>query len=386
MARAALEEWRRRIREAVGAAAGDGGYPLEAVRRLLALGVQRIPFDPTVGGEGLGLRGFTAVLEDIAAVDGSLAAVVMGAYSAGAFLASAATPEQRRALLAPLLAGEGMYAVAVTEPEAGTDVAAIRTRCRRLPDGTWRLDGRKAFISNTGHELWRGAVVLARGPDPDRHTAFLVPADAPGFSLGPVRDTIGWSRVGVHDLVLDGVVVADERRLGEPGKGMGLALATFDRGRVAVASLACGLCRAAWEEADAYARRRHSFGDPLVAHEAVADHVLRLWRLYNRARLVTRQAAEAADAGLPLAVWAALAKWEATDAAVEAARLGGQVMGGRGLLRGTGAAARWGDAKVLEIVEGTTEALTLVLRRRLRWEGLAAAPEEEPRGAAHAGA
>ncbi len=376
---ASLKRWRSRVRAVMATlpAGADDAYPLDAVRRLLALGVQRVPFDAALGGEGLGVRGLAAVLEEMAAVDGSLAAIVMGMYSANALLAQCATAQQREAALAPLLAGDGLAAVAVTEPGAGTDVAAVRTTCGQLPGGTWRLDGEKAFISNTGHDLWRLTIVLARGPAADRHTAFLVPTAAPGLTVERSRATIGWRRVGVHDLRLSGVVLPDESRLGAVGEGLRLALTAFDRGRVAVAALASGLCRGAWQDADAYARQRHTFGEPLIAHQAVADEVVAVWRLYGRAHLATTQAAEAADRGLPLGPWAALAKWEATDAAVQAARLGAQVLGGRGLLQGTKAAARWGDAKTLEVVEGTTEALALVLRRRLQKEGLPAASGDE---------
>jgi short/branched chain acyl-CoA dehydrogenase len=368
---ASCKRWRSRVRAVMATlpAVADDAYPLDAVRRLLALGVQRVPFDATLGGEGLGVRGLAAVLEEMAAVDGSLAAIAMGMYSANALLAQCATAQQREAALAPLLAGDGLAAVAVTEPEAGTDVAAVRTTCRQRPDGTWRLDGEKAFISNTGHDLWRLTIVLARGPAADRHTAFLVPTATPGLTVERSRATIGWRRVGVHDLRLSGVVLPDE--------GLRLVLAAFDRGRVAVAALASGLCRGAWQDADAYARERHTFGEPLIAHQAVADELVALWRLYGRAHLATTQAAEAADRGLPLGPWAALAKWEATDAAVQAARLGAQVLGGRGLLQGTKAAARWDDAKTLEVVEGTTEALALVLRRRLQKDGLPAASGDE---------
>ena len=377
-----LATWRRRVRSEVdlsGFSAGDG-YPLDAVRRLLDLGVQRVPFGVSLGGAGLGMHGLVAILEDLAAMDGSLAAIVMGIYSANALLAAGSTPAQRQKWLAPLLAGEGLAAVAVTEPGAGTDAAAIRTTCRQLSDGSWRLDGKKVFISNTGHALWRLTMVLARGPMPDRHTAFLVPADAQGLTVDGSRATIGWARVGVHDLALNGVLVADCNRLGEPGEGLHLFLDAFDHGRVAAAALATGLARGAWQEADSYARRRHSFGDPLIAHQAVADHLVTLWRLYTRARLVTEQAALAADAGHDLGPWAALAKWEATDAAVQAARLAVQTLGSYGLLTGGRAASLWGDAKTLEIVEGTTEVQMLVLRRRLQKGGLPTQPSEDEEG------
>ena len=375
----ALARWRTQVREAVGLGGQQvrDGYPLETVRRLLALGVQRIPFSAALGGEGLGVRGLAAVLEDLAAEDGSLAAIVMGLYSANAFLAAEATPSQRQGALASLLAGDGLAAVAVTEPEAGTDVGSIRTTCRQLGDGRWRLEGRKAFISNTGHPLWRFTIVLAQGPMADRHTAFLVPHDAPGLTVAESRATIGWSRVGVHDLELNGVIVRDSDRMGEPGEGLPLALAEFDRGRVAVAALATGLCRGAWEVSLAHARQRQSFGQPLIAHQAVADHLVTLWRLYTRARLVTELAADALDAARDFKPWAALAKWEATDAAVAAARLAVQTLGARGLLQGSRGATLWADAKTLEIVEGTTEVQTMVLRRRLQQAGLPVVPSPE---------
>lgn len=381
----AVRDWRRRVRAFLRDLDVPGdGYPTDAVRGLLALGVQRVSIDAALGGEGLGLRGAAAVLEELATYDGSLGAAVMGIYSANAFVTLGATPEQRRTWLDPLLAGEGVAAVAVTEPQAGTDLGALATTCRQAGDGRWRLDGRKAFISNTGHELWRLTIVLAQGPEAKGHTAFLVPPDTPGFAVDRARSTIGWSRVGVHDLTLDGVVVPDAQRLGPPGQGLRLALAAFDRGRVAVAALACGLCRAAFEDADAYTRRRETFGAPLVDHDAVADHLVTLWRLYTRARLVTGEAADVGDAGLPLGVWAAVAKLEATSAAVQAARLGVQILGSRGLLRDGRAAARWGDAKTLEVVEGTTEVQALVLRRQLRKGGLPLDPWCEGSDARHA--
>lgn len=383
-----LATWRLRVGAALARpspAAGDA-YPVDAVHHLLALGVQRIPFGPEMGGEGLGMRGLVAILEDLAAVDGSLAAIVMGMYSANAFLAASASVEQRRTVLGPLLAGEGLAAVAVTEPDGGTDVAAIATTCQMRRDGTWRLNGRKAFISNTGHPLWRLTIVLASGPERGGHTVFLVPSDAPGLTVGSARATIGWRRVGVHDLALDGVSLPDACRLGEAGGGLRLALQAFERGRVAVAALATGLCRGAWQEAEAYARVRRTFGEPLVAHQAVADHLVDLWRLYTRGRLVTDQAAQTLDAGLDRGPWAALAKWEATDAAVHAARLSAQTLGGHGLLVGSRAAERWADAKTLEVVEGSTEVQALVLRRLLQRVGLPARPGEEGEGAAHADA
>ncbi|MCY0884620.1 MAG: acyl-CoA dehydrogenase family protein [Firmicutes bacterium] len=382
-----LARWRHRVRDTLSRLpappAGDD-YPVEAVTRLLALGIQRIPFAAALGGEGLGLRGFTAVLEDVAAVDASLAAVFMASYSAAALLAAAGTPEQQAAWLTPLLAGQGLAAMAVSEAGAGSDVAAIRTTCRRLNDGRWRLDGSKAFITNTGHPLWRWSVVLARGPQPDRHTVFVVPADAAGLTVDRRRATLGWNRAGIHDLRLDGVVVPDANRLGPAGEGLRQVLAAFDRGRIAVAALGAGLCRGAWEQATAHARSRHTFGRPLIAHQAVADHLVQLWRLYTRARLLTGQAAAVADRGETPGAWAALAKWEAAEAAVEAARLAIQVRGGAGLLRGDPVAALWGDAKTLEIVEGTNEVQAWVLRRYVQGDGLPAAPGEG--GARHADA
>ena len=375
----ALAQWRTRVRDVVSLGGQDAsdGYPLKAVRRILDMGVQRIPFSRALGGEGLRMRGLAAVWEDVAAVDGSLAAIVMGLYSANAFLAASATPHQQQGALASLIAGEGIAAVAVTEPEAGTDVGSIHTTCRQRGDGAWQLDGRKVFISNTGHPLWRFTIILAQGPTADRQTAFLVPHDAQGLTVAQSRATIGWSRVGVHDLELNGVIVWDSNRVGEPGGGLPLALAAFDRGRVAVAALATGLCRGAWEVSLAHARQRQSFGQTLITHQAVADHLVTLWRLYNRARLTTEMAADALDASGDFAPWAALAKWEATDAAVQAARLAVQIMGARGLVQGSRAASLWGDAKTLEIVEGTTEVQAMVLRRRLQRAGLPVDPFPE---------
>ena len=359
----------------------ESGYPLGAVAHLLALGVARLPFPAALGGEGLGLLGLVAVLEELGAVDGSLGAIVMGTFSANALLAASATPAQRRAFLAPLLAGEGVAAVAVTEAGAGTDVASIQTTCSRLDDGGWRLDGAKVFISNTGHPLWRLTLVLAAGPSAGRHTLFLVPSAVAGLRAEPTATTIGWSRSGLHDLRLEGVTVPDAYRLGPPDAGLALVLSAFERGRVAVGALAAGLCRAAWEDADGHARRRRSFGVPLFDHDAVADHVVELWQLYERARLVTEEAAAAADRGLPLAPWAALAKREATDVAVQAARLALEVRGASGLVVGSRTARMWGDAKALEIVEGTSEAQALVLRRLARRGDLWARPDSVAGGA-----
>jgi len=366
-------------------AAEQGVFPAEAVLALLHLGVQRAALPVRSGGLGLGAVGGGAALSRLAAVECSLAAVVMASASCAALLHLGGTPSQKRRWLRPLLRGEGLGAIALTEPDGGSDLAAVRTRAEAAPDG-WHLFGHKTFITNAAGPLLHVVVTLARvdGAGP---CCFAVPAGTPGLRLGPPLRPIGWTAAGVGDVTFDGCLVRNAM-LGAPGKGLSLVLRALTQGRLAIAAIGAGLAQGAWERCLARARGRVSANGRLLDHEAVRRMLVDMWVRAAAARLFALDAAAALDAGRDVRTEAAMAKLVATEAAVDNAKSAVQIFGAAGTRPGEPVARLWGDAKVLEIVEGTSEIQRLVLGRALERASPEAPTEAVPvagRGAARGG-
>jgi acyl-CoA dehydrogenase len=282
-------------------------------------------------------------------------------------VALAGTDEQRRRWLPEVAAGRAMAAFAMTEPEAGSDVAAIATRAVRDGDG-YRLDGVKTLISNAGlADLY--AVFASTDPEAGRRglTSFLVPADAPGLRFAGPQVLSAPHPLG--ELRFEGCRVPVSARLGEEGEGFKIGMATLDRLRPTVAAAACGMATRALEEATAHARGRRQFGRPLADLQLVQARLAEMATQLDAARLLTYRAARAAaDAGEgapALRRWSAMAKAFATEAAQEVVDGAVQVLGGRGLLADHPVDRLYRSVRALRIYEGTTEIQRLVVAREL---------------------
>jgi alkylation response protein AidB-like acyl-CoA dehydrogenase len=362
--RRAVRRWADAVPDEVLAEGCTRGTLAERpLQDLLALRVQAASFPRRAGGLGLGQLGLAAALAELAAVDGSLAAVVMATVSCATLLYLYGTRAQRRRWLRPLLRGEGTGAIALTEPGGGSDLASTTARAEHR-GRSWRLYGHKVFITNASSPLLRVVVTLARA-EPEGLCCFVLPATAPGLVASPPLRPLGWTAAAVGELRLDGCRLGPGALVGTPGKGLGQVLKTLTYGRVAVAALAAGVAAGAWERALRRARERSVGGRRLLELEAIRQRLVEMQVRARVARLVALDAAGEADRGRDVRVAAAAAKWVASQAAVANAGAALQLFGADGTRPGTAVARLWGDAKVLEIVEGTTEIQRLVLARAL---------------------
>ncbi|MGZ4296446.1 MAG: acyl-CoA dehydrogenase family protein [Solirubrobacteraceae bacterium] len=274
--------------------------------------------------------------------------------------------EQKERWLAPL-AGEDppFTALAITEPQSGSDAASIRTRARRV-DGGYVLSGQKAWISNGG--VSRSYVIFATVAPGSGHrgiTAFLVQDDDQGLRCGPPLRKMGQRAIPNCELFLDDVFVADDRRLGAEGEGFSGLMHTFDRSRVTLAASATGLARAALEYAVDYAKQREQFGKPIGQHQAVGFRLADMAVRVDATRLLTWRAAQLVDRGQRATTEAAMAKLHASETAMWCTWAAVQTLGGWGYSREYPVEKWMRDAKLEEIEEGTSDIQRLVISRGL---------------------
>ncbi|MGZ4193587.1 MAG: acyl-CoA dehydrogenase family protein [Solirubrobacteraceae bacterium] len=274
--------------------------------------------------------------------------------------------EQKERWLAPL-AGEDppFTALAITEPQSGSDAASIRTRARRV-DGGYVLSGQKAWISNGG--VSRSYVIFATVAPGSGHrgiTAFLVQDDDQGLRCGPPLRKMGQRAIPNCELFLDDVFVADDRRLGAEGEGFSGLMHTFDRSRVTLAASATGLARAALEYAVDYAKQREQFGKPIGQHQAVGFRLADMAVRVDASRLLTWRAAQLVDRGQRATTEAAMAKLHASETAMWCTWAAVQTLGGWGYSREYPVEKWMRDAKLEEIEEGTSDIQRLVISRGL---------------------
>jgi len=344
-------------------------FPEPIVRGLADLGVFGLPFDERDGGSGAGMLAFALALEEIARIDVSVAAIVFAHSSPATILARFGSPEQRAEWLVPLAEGRLIGAIGLTEPSGGSDAAAVRTTATATHDGdAWVLNGSKTFITNTGIPLDGVAVVVARTTDAGGQTglsSFVVPAGTPGFRVGRPLHKIGWRAATTCEVFLEDCRVPAGHLIGAPGDGLRQALTSITYGRVCVGAIATGLARGCWELAVEYGRNRRTFGRPITGHQALAFSLADLATRIDAARLLTWRAAALADSGASFRAEASMAKLFATETGLRAAELSIQVHGAYGTSREYPVAKMLGDAKVLEIVEGTSEIQRLLLARLL---------------------
>ena len=341
--------------------------PLDIVKKLGELGICGVPIPEEYGGLGADAVTWALVIEELGRADASVAVTVSVASGlAGGMLVRHGTNEQRQRWLPPISAGEMLASFGLTEPGSGSDAAALRTRARS-DGGEWVIDGSKSFITNSGTPI-TGFVIVACLTDEGSNggvSTILVPADTPGFTVGAGYKKLGWRSSDTHELSFDGCRVPREHLLGEAGKGLAQCLAALDDGRISIAALSVGLAQACLDASVAYAKEREAFGRPIGAYEAIAFKIADMRATIDAARLLTYRAAWLRDRGQPYTTEAAIAKLRASETAVEVAREAIQVHGGYGFTEEFPLARAYRDAKVLEIGEGTSEILRLVIARDL---------------------
>jgi alkylation response protein AidB-like acyl-CoA dehydrogenase len=309
-------------------------------------------------------------MEELGAVDMSMAVSLSVHLLSQYPVVTWGTPEQQARWLPAMVTGEALGAFALTEPHAGSDAAAIRTRAERVgpadaPDG-YRLTGTKIWISNAP-EAERYLVFATLDPAAGARaiTAFLVEKGAPGFRFGAHERKMGIRACPATELIFDSAEVPVENRLGGEGDGYKIALSALGEGRISIAAACVGIARAGLEAAARYVTERRAFGGPLSEQQGVRFMLAEMGREVAAARAVTREAARAKDRGEPLAEVSSIAKWTASDSAMRVATDTVQLFGASGYSRETGVERLMRDAKGAQIYEGTNQIHRLIVADEL---------------------
>ena len=341
----------------------EGVFPTDVVRQMGELGLFGLLVPEDLGGSGADFTTFCIAVEELAAVDSSIAITLSAGVGLGIGpILSFGSEAQHNHWLPDMAAGRALGAFGLTEADSGSDAGSLRTRAV-LDGDEWVIDGAKEFITNSGTPLTSVITVAARTED--GISAFLVPADTPGLTVERAYKKMGWRASDTHPLRFDGCRIPGANLLGKPGQGFKQFLQILDGGRVAIAALALGLARACLDVCVTYANERSAFGGPIARFQGVSFPIADLAVAVESARLLTYQAAWLKDQGRPFGHVAAIAKLQATEAAVDAGRTATQIFGGSGFLEETPANRYYRDAKILEIGEGTSEIQRLVIARGL---------------------
>ncbi|HLY33377.1 MAG TPA: acyl-CoA dehydrogenase family protein [Jatrophihabitantaceae bacterium] len=341
--------------------------PLDIVHAMGDLGLFGLVAPEEYGGSGGDFTSLCVAIEELGRVDQSIGITLEAAVGLGINpIASYGTAEQKQRWLPDLVAGRALAAFGLTEPEAGSDAGATRTRAV-LDGGHWTINGAKAFITNSGTDITSVVSITAR-TGPDEISTLLVPSGTAGFVVEPAYDKLGWHISDTHGLTFADCVVPEDNLLGQRGKGFAQFLAVLDEGRIAISALAVGLAQGCLDVSRRYALERHTFGAPIGSRQAVAFALSDLAVSVEAARLLTYKAAWLKDSGRSreqIKQAASMAKLYSTEAAVAATRIATQVFGGNGFMEEFPVARFYRDAKILEIGEGTSEVQRMLIARGL---------------------
>ena len=311
------------------------------------------------GGAGSDFLSYCLLIEEISRADAGIGVTLAVHTSAGTLPIVVYGSEDQKARWVPDLArGTRIGSFALTEPEAGSDAAAIQTTAGRV-DGGYRLSGHKQWLTNG--RIAGAAIVFACAPK--GVTAFVVPTDAEGLSFGKHARKMGVISATTDDMHLENVFVPEEDRLGEEGNGLSVALGTLDFGRIGIAAQALGIAEAAFRYASNYAAERTTFGKPIAEHQAIAFKLADMQTKIRAARLLVHEAAWMKDRGMRITEAGARAKLYASQVANEVTYEAVQVLGGYGYMKDHPVERYYRDARVTEIYEGTSEIQRLVISR-----------------------
>jgi alkylation response protein AidB-like acyl-CoA dehydrogenase len=344
-------------------------FPVDIVRRIGELGWLGIPIPEDEGGAGLDTLAYAVAIEEIGRVWGSLGLIVAAHTSLGCGpLHLAGTDEQKQRYLVPMASGAVLGAYGLTEPGAGSDAGGTRTTARLEPGGdAWVLDGAKRFITTPG---LGGTYILGGGPaTTDKGdaeiSAFIVPADTPGFSVGRLEDKLGLHASATGELRFEGARIPAENLLGTQGDGFRTFLKILDGGRISIGALAVGLAQAALDASIPYAQTREQFGRPIGTFQGVAFMVADMATEIDAARQMVWKAAWLKDQGRDYGLTAAQAKLFASEVSSRATNDAIQIHGGYGYVTDYPVERYLRDAKLTEIGEGTSQVQRLVIARKI---------------------
>ena len=363
-----------RDKVAPGAAERDqsGAFPFDLVRELGDLGVMGAQTPEAYGGAGLDTATFALLIEEIAAVDGSLCLTVASHNSlCQGHILIAGSEEQKRAFLPDLASARKLGAWGLTEPGSGSDSGGLATRATEQADGSWVMNGAKNFI--TQGSVGGTYVILARTDPPragkgknDGISAFVFNRDqVEGFSVGRKEDKLGLRASDTAQLIFQDLRLPEGALLGKRAEGFRDVMRVLDGGRIGIGAMGLGLGRAAFEFAAEYAGGREQFGAPIAANQGIAFALADMDTELEAARLLIRKAAELKDAGRDFTLAAARAKLFASEAGVRACDGAIQILGGYGYVKEYPVERYWRDNRLTRIGEGTSEVQRMIISRAL---------------------
>jgi butyryl-CoA dehydrogenase len=340
----------------------------EIVAKLAEVGFLGAVLPEEHGGMGLDTISYCLVMEELGRADSSVRGIVsVNLGLVGKTIVRWGTEEQKQEWLPRLVSGDALGCYALTEPEAGSDPASLRTRAER-DGGDWVLSGSKIFITLGS---WAGlALVFARsgGEGAGGITCFLVPTNNPGFEARRIEGKLGLRAQDTAELFLDGVRVPDSARLGGEGEGFKVAMSALDNGRISLAAGCAGICQGCLDACVAYASERRQFGKPIGSFQLVQELIAEIGVDTEAARLLAWRAAALADAGESHTLESSVAKYFCSEAAVRAANAAVQVHGGYGYVDEYPVGKYLRDARVTTLYEGTSQIQKLIIGRALTGE------------------
>ena len=344
----------------------DCHFPREQLTQMAELGLFGIFIPEEWGGTGADYLTFALAIEEVAAGDGALSTIlsVNNSVVCGVLHASG-NDFQKQTFLRPLASGKSLGCFCLTEPQAGSDAAALKTRAERRGED-YVLNGSKAFITSGKHA---DIAIVFAVTDPAAGkkgiSAFVVPTDLPGYEVGTIEQKMGQHASDTAQVFLRDCVIPASHLIGKEGEGYKIALMNLEGGRIGIAAQCVGMARAAYDCALAYAQERSSFGKPIIEHQAVAFRLADMATQLEAARLMVHNAARLRDAAEPCLRQASQAKLFASEAAEKICSAAIQVLGGYGYLRDFPVERIARDVRVAQIYEGTSDVQRLVIAREL---------------------
>jgi short-chain 2-methylacyl-CoA dehydrogenase len=342
----------------------DHRFPYDLVAELAELGLMGMTLPEEYGGAGTDTLSYAIAVEELTRVDSSVAITVAAHHSLGTLpIFMFGSEDQKREWLPQLASGERLAAFGLTEPDAGSDAGATRTRAE-LRDGEWVINGSKMFITNAGTDITACVTITALTGDGEISNV-IVPNGAPGYEIAPPMQKLGWRASDTRELSFRDVRVPEGNLLGPRGKGFQQFLEILDGGRISVAAMGVGLAQGAYDLAAQYAKERNQFGKPIAQFQAVQFALADMATEIEAGRSMVYKAAWLKDQGRPFGKEAAMAKLFTGELSNRAANAALQIHGGYGFMDEFPISRLYRDQKILEIGEGTNEVQRMVIAKHL---------------------
>jgi butyryl-CoA dehydrogenase len=342
-------------------------FPYDLVRKMAELGLMGLPFPEEYGGAGADTVSYALAVMELAKADASTAITLAAHVSLGTTpFHLFGTEEQKQRYLVPLARGEMLWGFGLTEPQAGSDAGAARTRAE-LRDGFWTINGTKAFITNSGTDITGGTTITAVTGTDDRGrpeiSNIVVEQGTPGFTRSKKYRKMGWRASDTRELAFADAKVPEDALLGPRGRGLKQFLTILDGGRISVAALSVGLAMGAYDEALQYAKDRHQFGQSISKFQAIQFKLADMLTEIEHAKLMVLKAAWEKDNGRAYEMTASLAKLFSGELSRRVVNEAVQIHGGYGFMDEYPVSRMYRDQKINEIGEGTNEVQRLVIAR-----------------------